>query len=148
MRYVTERLEDLIAGLLTAGIGIFIITEASNYKMGTLVRMGPAFFPTIIGVLMLILAAIMLLTARPSETSQQVGKDQLRGTIFVAAGIIAFAYTIEFSGMLLSVFLAVFMSTLGNRTTPILTALILAVVTSLGTWLIFCVGLGLQIEAF
>jgi putative Ca2+/H+ antiporter (TMEM165/GDT1 family) len=148
MRYVTERLEDLIAGLITAGIGIFIITEASNYKMGTLVRMGPAYFPTIIGVLMLVLAAIMLLTAHPSEAPQPVGKDQLRGTIFVAAGIIAFAYTIEFSGMLLSVFLAVFMSTLGNRTTPILTALLLAVITSLGTWLIFCLGLGLQIEAF
>lgn len=147
MRYVTERLEDLIAGLITAGIGIFIITEASNYKMGTLVRMGPAYFPTIIGVLMLVLAAIMLLTAHPSEAPQPVGKDQLRGTIFVAAGIIAFAYTIEFSGMLLSVFLAVFMSTLGNRTTPILTALLLAVITSLGTWLIFCLGLGLQIEA-
>ena len=148
MRYVTERLEDLIAGLITAGIGIFIITEASNYKMGTLVRMGPAYFPTIIGVLMLVLAAIMLLTAHPSEAPQPVGKDQLRGTIFVAAGIIAFAYTIEFSGMLLSVFLAVFMSTLGNRTTPIMTALLLAVITSLGTWLIFCLGLGLQIEAF
>jgi putative Ca2+/H+ antiporter (TMEM165/GDT1 family) len=148
MRYVTERLEDLIAGLITAGIGIFIITEASNYKMGTLVRMGPAYFPTIIGVLMLVLAAIMLLTAHPSEAPQPVGKDQLRGTIFVAAGIIAFAYTIEFSGMLLSVFLAVFMSTLGNRTTPILTALLLAVITSVGTWLIFCLGLGLQIEAF
>lgn len=148
MRYVTERLEDLIAGLITAGIGIFIITEASNYKMGTLVRMGPAYFPTIIGVLMLVLAAIMVLTAHPSEAPQPVGKDQLRGTIFVAAGVIAFAYTIEFSGMLLSVFLAVFMSTLGNRTTPILTALLLAVITSLGTWLIFCLGLGLQIEAF
>lgn len=148
MRYVTERLEDLIAGLITAGIGIFIITEASNYKMGTLVRMGPAYFPTIIGVLMLVLAAIMVLTAHPSEAPQPVGKDQLRGTIFVAAGVIAFAYTIEFSGMLLSVFLAVFMSTLGNRTTPILTALLLAVITSFGTWLIFCLGLGLQIEAF
>lgn len=148
MRYMTERLEDLIAGLITAGIGVYIIIEASNYKMGTLVRMGPAYFPTIIGVLMLVLAAIMLLTAHPSEAPQPVGKDQLRGTIFVAAGIIAFAYTIEFSGMLLSVFLAVFMSTLGNRTTPILTALLLAVITSLGTWLIFCLGLGLQIEAF
>lgn len=148
MRYLTDRLEDIIAGFITTGIGIFIVVEATNYKLGTLLRMGPGYFPMILGSTMILLGAIMVLMAKPSTIPQSVGRDQLRGSLFVAAGFIAFALTVESLGMLVSVFLVVFLSALGNRNTPLLTSAVLAVSTAVVSVLIFRVGLDLQIEAF
>lgn len=148
MRYVVERMEDLIAGLVTALIGAFIIFEASGYQLGTLRSMGPGYFPIILGSAMLVLAFLMIVTARPNDMPQAAGKDQLRGTLFVAAGFIAFAFTVEAAGMVVSVFLVVFLSALGNRNTSMKTALLLAVATAISAVLVFRFGLGLQIKAF
>lgn len=148
MRYVSERLEDMIAGVATAAIGAFIILEASTYKLGTLNNMGPGYFPTMLGSLMIILAVVMVVTARPSGATLRMGMDQMRGTVFVMAAFIAFALTVESLGMLASVFLGVFLSALGNRNTSLLTAIALAIATAVVSVLIFRVGLGLQIEAY
>lgn len=148
MRYLTERLEDIIAGIVTAAIGGFIIAEASTYSLGTLRQMGPGYFPIMIGTCMVILALIMVATARPSTGPQPIGMDQLRGILFVAAAFLAFAFTVETLGMLVSVFLAVFLSALGNRNTSARQATILAVGTAVVATLIFRVGLGLQIQAY
>lgn len=148
MTYIRARLEDIVAGLITATVGAFIIIEASTYKLGSLYNMGPGYFPTMIGSFMVLLAIFMIITAQPSTSTQTFGADQLRGTGFVAAAFIAFAYTVESFGMLASVFLVVFLSALGNRNTSIKTALILAVGTAVVSTLIFRVGLGLQIKAF
>lgn len=148
MRYVTERMEDLIAGLVTAAVGAFIIFEASHYKLGTLRNMGPGYFPIILGCVMLALAVFMVATARPGPVPQPMGMERLRGMLFVTAGFVAFAYTVEVAGLLVSVFLVVFLSALGNRITSVRTAAVLAVATAIVLTLIFRVGLGLQIEAF
>lgn len=148
MRYVTERLEDMIAGVATAAIGGFILFEASNYKLGTLNNMGPGYFPTMLGSLMVILAVVMVATAQPSGTTLRMGMDRIRGTVFVMAAFVAFALTVESLGMLASVFLGVFLSALGNRNTSLLTAVALGVGTAIVSVLVFRVGLGLQIEAY
>ncbi|MCB1426641.1 MAG: tripartite tricarboxylate transporter TctB family protein [Zhengella sp.] len=148
MRYLVERMEDLIAGLVTALIGVFIIFEASGYKLGTLRSMGPGYFPIMLGGAMVVLALLMIVTARPNDMPPVAGRDQVRGTLFVAAAFIAFAFTVETAGLLVSVFLVVFLSALGNRNTTIKTALVLAAAASILSTLIFRVGLGLQIEAF
>ncbi|MDF1726242.1 MAG: tripartite tricarboxylate transporter TctB family protein [Sulfitobacter sp.] len=148
MQYITERLEDIIAGVVTAAIGSFIIFEASNYSLGTLRQMGPAYFPIMIGSAMVILAVLMIATARPASAPQPIGRDQLRGILFLAAAFLAFAFTVEPLGLIVSVFLAVFLSALGNRNTSFLQAALLAIGTALVSALVFRVGLGLQIEAF
>ncbi|MEZ5653700.1 MAG: tripartite tricarboxylate transporter TctB family protein [Burkholderiaceae bacterium] len=148
MRYVRERLDEFIAAVVTAAIGAFIIVEASSYAKGTLTDMGPGYFPIVLGSVMILLAVIMLVTARTTEERKSVEAGQLRGTFFVAVAFIAFAFTIEAAGMLVSVFLAVFVSALGNRNTSWLTAALLAVATAVISALVFRVGLGLQIEAY
>lgn len=148
MRYVAERLEDVIAGFVTGGIGLFIIIEASGYQLGTLRSMGPGYFPTILGSIMVALGAMMIVTAQPGRVELTAERGQLRGMIFVAAAFSAFALTIESLGTIVAVSLAVFLSALGNRRTPLLVALVLAVATAVVSVLIFRVGLGLQFKAF
>lgn len=148
MRYILDRTEDMIAGLVTGGIGAFIIYEASGYRMGSLHSMGPGYFPVILGTVMVALAIAITATAQPNTTTQSVEAGQFRGTIFLAAAFGAFALTIESFGLITAVFLAVFLSALANAKTRLVVALALAVATAIFSALIFRVGLGLQIEAF
>jgi hypothetical protein len=53
--------KDFWAGLMFFGIGLAFAIVALNYQMGTAVRMGPAYFPTVLGGLMAVLGLIVLL---------------------------------------------------------------------------------------
>jgi hypothetical protein len=47
--------KDFNAGILYIAIGGFFAGFATNYPMGTAVRMGPAYFPSILGALLAVL---------------------------------------------------------------------------------------------
>ncbi|HEX4928168.1 MAG TPA: tripartite tricarboxylate transporter TctB family protein [Burkholderiales bacterium] len=57
-----KRPKDFWAGLMFVASGLFFtIWAAENYQMGTAVRMGPAYFPAVLGGLLAVLGAIILL---------------------------------------------------------------------------------------
>lgn len=148
MRHISERLSDIIAGFVTLAVGMFIILEGRTYGVGELRNMGAGYFPVVIGGVLVALSVIMVVTAKPGDELVASSWRQIRGMIFVTAGFLAFALTIEPLGMLAAVTLSVFLSALASKATSSLTALTLAVVTALASVLIFRVGLGLQIQAF
>jgi hypothetical protein len=56
--------KDLWAGLMFIGVGVFFMVWAlTHYQMGTAVRMGPAYFPTMLGGLLVFLGALVLIEA-------------------------------------------------------------------------------------
>ena len=53
--------KDFWSGLMFVAFGLFFLAWAiKSYQMGTAVRMGPAYFPTMLGGLMAVLGAIVL----------------------------------------------------------------------------------------
>ena len=52
--------KDLYAGLMFTVIGVFFALWALNYPMGTSVRMGPAYFPTVLGWMTAALGVIIM----------------------------------------------------------------------------------------
>ena len=54
--------KDFWSGLMFIGSGLFFAVWAMGfYQMGTAVRMGPAYFPTVLGFLLAVLGALVLL---------------------------------------------------------------------------------------
>ncbi|MCC6870733.1 MAG: tripartite tricarboxylate transporter TctB family protein, partial [Burkholderiales bacterium] len=49
--------KDFWAGILFIALGIFAITVGSNYTLGSAARMGPGYFPRILGILLIVLGA-------------------------------------------------------------------------------------------
>jgi len=41
--------KDFWAGLMFIGFGLFFMIGADNYELGSAARMGPAYFPTMLG---------------------------------------------------------------------------------------------------
>ena len=60
--------KDFWSGLMFIGSGLFFAFWAmAFYQMGTAVRMGPAYFPTMLGFLLAVLGAIVLLQSVTAE---------------------------------------------------------------------------------
>jgi hypothetical protein len=55
--------KDFWAGLMFVAFGLAFMWKAQDYAMGTSVRMGPAYFPTMLGGLLAILGAVVLFRA-------------------------------------------------------------------------------------
>ncbi|MBI2961343.1 MAG: tripartite tricarboxylate transporter TctB family protein, partial [Betaproteobacteria bacterium] len=51
--------KDLLGGLLLIAIGVAALAIASDYPMGYAKRMGPGYFPTALGRILLLFGAIL-----------------------------------------------------------------------------------------
>jgi hypothetical protein len=59
--------KDFWAGLMFLAFGLAFAIIARNYQMGTAVRMGPAYFPTVLGGLLAVLGAVILVRGFASK---------------------------------------------------------------------------------
>ncbi|MCJ7838198.1 MAG: hypothetical protein MUP61_03145 [Burkholderiales bacterium] len=59
--------KDFWAGLMFAGFGLGFMLISFNYPMGSAVRMGPAYFPSVLGGLLAVLGGIVFLRAFASR---------------------------------------------------------------------------------
>ncbi|HXJ09276.1 MAG TPA: tripartite tricarboxylate transporter TctB family protein [Burkholderiales bacterium] len=85
-----KRPKDFWAGLMFIGFGLFtVIWSLTHYQMGTAVRMGPGYFPVLLGGLLAVLGAAVfaesLLTAPPADsTPLQLPFNIVDMAIFIA----------------------------------------------------------------
>ncbi|MBI3937337.1 MAG: tripartite tricarboxylate transporter TctB family protein [Betaproteobacteria bacterium] len=59
MRFRIRSTEDFYAGLMFIGFGILAMIVARDYPMGSAMRMGPGYFPTYIGALLVVVGALV-----------------------------------------------------------------------------------------
>jgi putative tricarboxylic transport membrane protein len=55
--------KDFWAGVMFVGFGAAFMAVSENYAMGTAVRMGPAYFPMVLGGMLVVLGAVVLFRA-------------------------------------------------------------------------------------
>ncbi len=87
--------KDFWAGLMFMVLGLgFMIVAIKNYNMGTAVRMGPAYFPTMLGGLCAVLGAFVLFRAFVSKfqfTTKFMPFRWLPLIVGIALGVLAYA---------------------------------------------------------
>ncbi len=106
---------DFWAGLMFIGFGLFFLVVAQmNYQMGSAVRMGPAYFPTVLGGLLAVLGAIVLFSSFAVEGTA-VPSFHFRPLLFVLASSLAFAYLLKPLGLVLATVALVFISAYGGH---------------------------------
>lgn len=147
-RFLSARRDNMIAAIITLSVGVFIVVRAYGYRMGTLDDMGPGYFPMLLGVAMILLSAALPFTPTGDPDAKGGPKADPRGPIMIIAAIVVFAFTIKPFGLIPAVFIVVALSSQATRGVSILQTLALAAGTAIGAYLIFKLGLNLQIKAF
>jgi hypothetical protein len=141
--------EDFWAGLMFIGFGLTAIVVATDYPMGSAMRMGPGYFPTYLGAIMIALGAIIAFrsTVVKGEGIRAFG---WRGLLFLSLAFLAYGLIIDnFDlGFIPSIAAVVILSTLATREFRLVESLILMAVLALGTTALFIWGLGLPYPLF
>ena len=79
--------KDFWAGLMFIGFGLGFMIVANNYAMGNAVRMGPAYFPTVLGGMLAVLGAAIFFRAFASKISYPLAVFPFR-LWFVVGGLV------------------------------------------------------------
>jgi hypothetical protein len=85
--------KDFWAGLMFIAFGLAFMWKAQDYAMGTSVRMGPAYFPTVLGGLLAVLGAVVLFRAFVSKIENPLRVFPFRlWRVLVGLGLGVMAY--------------------------------------------------------
>ena len=134
---------DFWAGLMFVGFGLFFMTWAlSHYQMGTAVRMGPAYFPTLLGGLLAFLGFIVLIEAFTLD-GPPVAKMSMRPLILISGACVVYGYMMKPLGLVVATGLLVFISAFGGHEFKWKEVTILYVLLIVFSVLVFVKGLTL-----
>lgn len=84
--------KDFFSGLVFVVVGIAYAIGATNYKIGDGARMGPGYFPLLLGVLLAILGVVVIFKAMVVETvdGDKVGSFAWKPLFFIIAANLSF----------------------------------------------------------
>jgi hypothetical protein len=139
--------KDVLAGLIFVVFGLAYAVGATAYDIGDPVRMGPGFFPLVVGALLAILG-VLIAAARSPETEEDgapIVAPPWRALGLILGGIVVFGLTVRGLGLVPSIFLSSLLASLASRDTGIPWAVLLAVGLTLLSIAIFVVALSLRL---
>lgn len=135
--------KEFWAGLMFIAFGLFFLVWAQvNYQMGSAVRMGPGYFPSVLGGILAVLGVFVLIDAFV-EDGPKVPRFHFRPIVFILAGCLAFAYLLKPLGLIGSIIALVFVSAFGGHEFNWKEVTILTVVMIIFSVLVFVKGLTL-----
>jgi putative tricarboxylic transport membrane protein len=136
---------DFWCGLLFVAVGIAVVVLAQNYRIGTAARMGPGYFPTMLGSLLAVLGVSLSVPAFVTS-GDGVQRFHLRPLLFVLLGVATFGVTLPYLGFAAAVIVLVVVSGFADPDLrPMETATVAAFLVIFSI-LIFVVLLGLPIR--
>ena len=145
---------DFYSGLMFIGVGVAFAWGATNYNVGDAARMGPGYFPLILGILMTLIGLAVTLTAMVVDTADgdKIGAWAWRPLWYIIAANIVFGillaglrdFNVPAFGMIVGIYVLTFLASMAQAGWKFKTTLILATVLAIGSYLVFVMALKLQ----
>src|SRR5262245_46327267 len=134
--------KDVWAGLLLIAIGAAALFIAHDYTFGTALRMGPGFFPIVLGA-MLILFGLYILATGLRSGMQIEGSWSLRALIILPLSLVLFGVLMEHGGFVPALIVLIFGSATAGAEFKFIEALLLSLGLTALSVVVFVWGLGL-----
>lgn len=137
-------IKDLLAGLIYIFFGASAILIAREYNMGTAFKMGPAFFPIVLSMLLIAVGAISIIRAFILPGTP-IGAISIKGLLLVTCAIVVFGLVVRGAGLAIALPLLLFISAAASVKFRWQTTLLIAVGLTLFCVLVFLKGLGIPL---
>jgi hypothetical protein len=136
---------DFWSGVLFIATGLLFMVLSRQYNLGTAAKMGPGYFPTILGGLMAALGVLIMLPAFSSRGPEvRVDKMDFKSIVLILVAVAVYAATLPKLGFIVSLFLLIMISSWASHEFKLTTSLMSSVVLLVFSWLVFVKGLELQ----
>lgn len=138
---------DFYAGLLFVLFGVVALAVAADYPMGSALRMGPGYLPTLLGGTLLLLGLLTQARALFSHVNTTT-PWMLRPALVVLSAVLSFAFLIETAGLVLATLALAIVSSLAGeqfRLRELILLCTMLVTLAVG---LFAYGLGLPFKVW
>ena len=146
---------DFYCGLMFLVTGIAFAWGATNYTVGGAARMGPGYFPFVLGILMALVGvgvAFKALGAGTADEGERIGKVAWRPLVYVIGANVVFGLLLAglpsvglpAFGLMVGIYALTFIACMAQSDWKFGTALALATVLAIGSYLVFVLALKLQ----
>ena len=133
---------DFWAGAMLIGTGVLALTIGRNYAMGSTLRMGPGYFPAVLGGL-LILFGLYLVVVGLRRNEKIEGNWSLRALIVLPLSLVLFGILMERAGFIPALLVLIFGSAAAGTEFKLGEVLLLSVGLTAACTALFVWGLGL-----
>jgi Tripartite tricarboxylate transporter TctB family len=137
--------KDLLAGATFVVFGIAFAFGAVSYEVGNPVRMGPGYYPLVVGGLLTVLGIVIIVKPSPEDDPTPLTGPSWRALVLIVGAFIVFGLTVRGLGLAPSTFLAATMASLSSPQMRVPTALGLSLVLTIVSVLVFVFGLSLRL---
>jgi len=141
---MTSNPKDFWTGLLYIFFGVSAIFIARDYNLGTAFKMGPAYFPTILGALLAVIGAIAVIRSF-FVPGAPISAFAFKGLVLVILSAVVFGFLVRGAGLVLALPLLVFISAYASERFQWRTTLIMAAGLTIFCALVFVKGLGIPL---
>ena len=146
--------KDFFSGLMFMGVGVAFAWGATTYNVGSGARMGPGYFPLMLGVLMAILGAAITFNAMVVEADggDKIGKWAWKPLLYIILANLVFGIllgglpSIKFPafGMIIAIYALTFIASMAEAGWKVKNTFVLATVLAVGSYVAFVLVLKLQ----
>ena len=146
--------QDFWSGVMLVAIGAAALVIGRNYPFGTSLRMGPGYFPMMLGLLLALIGLFVVFEAMVVETEdgEKIGSMAWRPLFFIIAANVVFGLMlgglpkigIPAMGLIVGIFALTFVASLAADTFRVKEVAILATVLALISYGAFILLLNLQ----
>jgi hypothetical protein len=134
---------DFWAGVMLIVTGAGAVIIARNYAFGTTLRMGPGYFPSVLGGL-LCMFGIYLVAAGLHHKEKMEGRNwSLRALVVLPIALVLFGLLMEHAGFIPALLVLIFGSALAGKEFKFVEVLLLAIGLTAFSVALFIWGLGL-----
>jgi uncharacterized protein YggT (Ycf19 family) len=136
---------DVLAGGVFVLIGGAFAVGSLSYELGTPLRMGPGYFPLLVGAILAALGVAIVLKGLVAGEVIAFGSIPWRAITAIVLAVLFFGFTVRRLGFVPTSAVTAFLTTLASSRVRLLTALVVAAGLTVASTLIFVVALQLRI---
>jgi putative tricarboxylic transport membrane protein len=136
--------KDFWSGLIYLFFGLGAVFIARDYDMGTALKMGPAYFPTLLGWLLAVIGAISVLRGFLVRGTP-VGGFAIKAMLMIVGTTALFGWIVRGAGMAIALPILVICSAAASRRFQLLPTLLMAAGLTLFCVYVFLKGLGVPL---
>jgi len=150
--------KDFFSGLMFMGIGVAFAWGATTYNVGEGARMGPGYFPLMLGILMTILGIIITFKSLVVETvgGDKIGKWAWKPLVFIILANLIFgvllgglpSIKLPAMGMIIAIYALTFIASMAEAGWKFKNTFILGTVLAVGSYVAFVMALKLQFQVW
>jgi hypothetical protein len=136
--------KDFWAGVLFVLVGVGALILGSRYNLGTAARMGPGYFPRILGIMLIVLGGIIAMRGLRLNGTP-ISPFKWRPIVTVLGSVVLFGLIVTKLGMAISVVILIVLASTASPEFRPKEALLSGVLLSALAVGVFVIGLKLQV---